>query len=81
MAEKIRTDVDRLLLVLIIEKKISKYFVKWNFFSFSKPNVVNPRQCLISLHFPKYLNNNNKEYIYKYQRKSFTDISSETAQP
>ena len=33
-------DVDRLLLVMIMENKFSKYFIKFDFFSFSKPNVV-----------------------------------------
>ena len=47
-------DVDRLLLVLMMEKKLPKYFVKLNFFSFSKTNVVYLRPFLTTLQFPKF---------------------------
>ena len=53
MVVKMKTDVDRLLLVLIIEKKFPKYLVKLNFFSFLKPNVVYLRPFLTSPQFPK----------------------------
>ena len=45
---------DILLLVLIMEQKLRKYFVKLNFFSFSKPNVVYLRPFSTSLQFPKF---------------------------
>ena len=54
MVEKMKTDVDRLLLVLKIETKFSKYFVKLNFFSFSKPNAAYLRPFLASLQFLKF---------------------------
>ena len=56
MVKKMKTDVDRLLLVLTMEKKIQKYFVKLKFFSFLKPNVVYLRPFLTSLQFTKFEN-------------------------
>ena len=40
MVEKIKTGVNRLLLVFMMDNKFSKNFVKSNICSFSKPNVV-----------------------------------------
>ena len=48
------TDVDRIPLVLIMDTIFRKYFVKLNFFSFSKPNVVYLRPFLTSLQLPKF---------------------------
>ena len=53
MVEKMNANADRLLLVLIIEKKFPKYFVKFNFFLFSKPSVVYLGPFLTSLQFQK----------------------------
>ena len=52
-----KTGVDRLLLVLIMEKKFRKYFVELKF-PFSKPNIVYLRPFLTSLQFPKFFNKN-----------------------
>ena len=66
MVEKITTDVDRLLLVLIMEKKCPKYFVKLNFFPFLKPNVVYLRPFLTSLQFPKFWKQNLMHFGHKH---------------
>ena len=55
MVEKIKTEVDRLFLVLIIKKKISMDFVKLDFFSFFKPKVIYVRFYLL-YHFPNFEN-------------------------
>ena len=54
MAEKIETDIDRLLLVLIMKKKLPIYFAKIELFSFSKQNLVYLRPFLTSLQFTKF---------------------------
>ena len=54
MLEKITTDVDGLLLVLIMKKRISSYFAKIELFVFSKPKVVYLRPFLSSPLFPKF---------------------------
>ena len=66
MVEKIKTDVDRVHLVLIMEKKIPKYFVKLNFFSFSKLNVVYLHPFLTSLQFPEFWKQNFMFFGHKY---------------
>ena len=53
MVEKMKTDVDRLLLILITENEISKMFCEINLFPFSKPNLVYLCPFLTSLQFPK----------------------------
>ena len=40
MVEKVKTDVDRLLLVLTMKKKFPIYFAKTELFSILKPKVV-----------------------------------------
>ena len=47
-------DVDRLLLVSIMKKKIPKYFAKIELFSFLKPKLVYLRSFLSSLQIPKF---------------------------
>ena len=54
MVKKIKTDVDRLLLVLIIKKNLQYILLKLNFFSISKPKVVYLPSFLFSLIFPKF---------------------------
>ena len=46
MAKKIKTDVDRLLLILIIKRNFQYSLLKLNFFSILKPQVVH--------HFPNF---------------------------
>ena len=66
MVEKLKTNVDRLLLVLIMEQKFPKYFVKLDFFSFLKPNVVYLRPFLNSLQFPKFWEQNFMYFGHKH---------------
>ena len=65
MVEKMKTEVDRLLFVLIIRKN-PKYFVKPNFFSFLKSNVVYLRPFLSSLPFPKFWKKNFMYFEHKH---------------
>ena len=55
MVEKIETNVDRLLLVLIVKKKCSDgFFLRLNFFSFFKAKAAYLRPFLSALPFPKF---------------------------
>ena len=65
MAKKIKTDVDRLLLVSKLKKRsiIAKYI--GIFFSLSKPKVVYLRPILSSLPFPKF----KKQYFMYFEHK------------
>ena len=58
--------LDRLLLVMIMEKEFQKYFSKLNFFSFSKVNVVYLRSFLISLQCPKFWKQNFMYFVHKH---------------
>ena len=66
MVEKMKTDADKLLLVLKMEKFFKKYFVKLNCFSFSKPNVVYLRLFSSSLPFLKVLKQNFTYFVHKH---------------
>ena len=61
-----KTDEDRLLLVLIMEKKFPKYFVKLNVFPFLKPNRVYIRPFSTSQHFLKFLKQNFMYFGHKH---------------
>ena len=65
MVEKIKTDVDRLLLVLKLKKSsiLSKYI--GIFFSFLKAKVVYLRPFLSSLPFPKF---KKQKFLYFGQK-------------
>ena len=56
MVDKMKMDVDILLLVSMMEKEFLRfiYFVKLNFFPFLRPNVVYLRPFLTSLQFPEF---------------------------
>ena len=55
MVEKIKTDVDRLLSVLTVKKKFRCIFMKFNFFSISKPKVIYLRPFFYLLYyFPNF---------------------------
>ena len=56
-------DVDRQILVLIINNQISVDVVKFNFFSFSKPKVVYLRSLLPFILFLKFLKQNFMYYF------------------
>ena len=64
--EKVKTDVDSLRFVLIMEQKFPKYFVKLNFFSFLKPNVVYLLPFLTFLQFPKFWKQNFMYFGHKH---------------
>ena len=66
MLEKMKTDVDRLLLILTLEKTFPKYFVWLNFVSFPKPDVVYLRPFLTSLQFPKFWKQNFMFFGHKH---------------
>ena len=66
MVEKMKTDVDRLLLILIMGKKFPKYFVKLNFFLFLKPNLVYLHSFLASPQFSKFLKQNFMYFRHKH---------------
>ena len=58
-AEKIKTDVDRLLLVLIMKNNFLIYFVKFDLFRIWKPKVVYLRPFLSSLILSKFWKRNS----------------------
>ena len=64
MVEKIKTDLD-ILLVLKMKKKVRYILTKLNFFSISKPKLVYLRLFLSSLPFPKFW----KENFMYFSRK------------
>ena len=67
MAEEIKTDVDRLLLVLIMKINLLIYFVELTFFfHFRKPKIVYLRQFLSSLPFPKFWKQNFMYFEHKH---------------
>ena len=70
-----KTDVDRLRLVLEMIKKIRKYFVESNFFSFLKPNLVYLRSFLASLSFPKFLKQNFMYFLEIHILKSIQFVN------
>ena len=66
MVEKIKTDVDRLLLILILKKNFRYILLKLNFFSLSKPKVVYLRPFLSSLPSPKFWKVNFMYFRHKH---------------
>ena len=75
--EKIKADVDRLLLVLIVKKKFPIYFAEIYLFSISKPKVAYLRPFLSSLPFHKFRKENSlfiKWRNFNYQLRLITAI-------
>ena len=66
MVEKIKTHVDRLLLILIMKRKFPIYFFKIELFLFSKLKVVYLRLFLSSLLFPKFKKQNFMYFGHKH---------------
>ena len=54
IVEKIKTNLNKLLIVLIMKKKCPTDFAKVEVFSFSKPKVVYLRPFLFPLPFDKF---------------------------
>ena len=65
MVEKIKTDVDELLLVLTMKNKFLIYFAKIELFSISYPKVVYLRPFLSSRTFPKFWKQNLMYFGHK----------------
>ena len=66
MVKKIKTDIDRLLLVLIIKKNSWYILLKLNFILILKPKVVYLRSFLSSLIFPKFGKQNFMYFGHKH---------------
>ena len=67
MLDKIKTDVDRLLLILIMKKKFVDIFCEIElFFSFSISKVVYLRPFLFYLPFPKFWKQNFMYFAHKH---------------
>ena len=73
MVEKIKTDVDKLLLILKMKKNFQYILVKLNFISISKPKVVYLRPFLSSLPLPKLL---KQDFIYFSHKHVETESQS-----
>ena len=58
MAEKMKTDADRLLLVLIMKKNYLIYFVKLNFFLIFETKSILSTSVFSYLSFPKFRKQN-----------------------
>ena len=63
-----KTEIDRLLFVLIT-KKTSKIFCKIEFFSFLKPNLVYLCPLLSFIPFPKFSKQNFMYFGHKHNKK------------
>ena len=70
-----KTDVDRLLLVLKMKKQFPKSFVELNYFLFYKPNLVYLRSLLSSLPFLKFKKQNFMYYWHISNLKSIQFVN------
>ena len=66
MVDKIKTDVDRLLLVSKMKKSSISQNISTNFFSLLKPKVVYLRPFLSYLPFSKFWKQNFMYFGYKH---------------